>query len=122
MTRKTISIKEYKEKGGFRFEKVYTIFESALIHSSKKDWFKFPAAYERGLKELVFFPEKRIEDNPIEIVYLVEQLEKDEGLVHCTLVESERGLREILDSRKKIIKVHQMYRKFWEDHISLNFQ
>lgn len=121
MTRKTISIQEYRKNFGFGLQKVHTIFESGLTHLSGEDWFSSMVARDRGLENLVFFPEKKQEDDEaLEVVYLVEQL--DNNLVHCTLVESDSAWKEILSSGKRIIKVHQMYRKFWEDHVSLNFQ
>lgn len=117
---KTISIQQYRENSGFGLEKTHTIFESSLTHHSGEDWFDSPVARDRGLENLVFFPEKKQgDDESLEVVYLVEQL--DGNLVHCTLVESDSAWKEILSSGKKIIKVHQMYRKFWEDHVSLNF-
>ncbi|MDD3694204.1 MAG: hypothetical protein PHC89_02325 [Candidatus Pacebacteria bacterium] len=119
--KKIITVQEYRENFGFRLQKVHTIFESGLTHLSGEDWFNSPVARDRGLENLIFFPEKKQgDDEALEVVYLVEQL--DNNFVHCTLVESDNGWREAIGSGKRIIKVHQMYRKFWEDHVSLNFQ
>lgn len=109
-----MTISEYRENFGFNLEKNFTIYQSERINSSRKDWFAFPA---KKLETLLAVQTES--DGDLLVVYIVETIKN--GKVYCHLILSDAAYREMLnDKNRLILQVHQMYSKFWQDHIALN--
>lgn len=109
-----LAISEYRENYGFNLEKNFTIYQSERISSSRKDWFAFP---KKSLETL--FTVHKESEGDLLVVYIVETIKS--GKVYCHLILSDEAYREIVnDKTQLILQVHQMYSKFWQDHIALN--
>ncbi len=110
--KESLSFKEYRNNYGFDLKNIWTIFESKDYHHSGKDWFQFPGK----TLETLFSVKEKSEGNLL-VVYIVETIKN--GKVHCDLVLSDEGFRKLMET-SKILKVHQMYTKFWRDHLAMN--
>jgi hypothetical protein len=109
-----LTISEYRENYGFGLQENFTIYQSERISSSRKEWFAFP---RKTLKTL-FTVQKESEGNLL-VVYIVETIKS--GKVYCHMILSNEAYQEMLnDNTCHILQVHQMYSKFWQDHVSLN--
>ncbi len=112
--KKSLTIPEYRDSFGFKLKNVWTIYESKRSHHTGKDWFCFP---NNTLENLFTVEEESDGDNLV--VFIIETI-KDHR-VYCNLVLSDEAYKKILsDKTQHILQVHQMYTKFWRDHIALN--
>lgn len=108
------SIREYRESMGFDLKNIWTIYESRIINHNNEDWFSFPG---KSLETLLTVSEESQGD--LLVVYIVETIKDNK--VYCHLILSDQAYQEILsDNTQLILKVHQMYSKFFQDHIALN--
>lgn len=110
--KKSLSFAEYRDNFGFDLKNVFTIFESNTSHHSGKDWFAFP---NKTLETL--FSVREESEGDLLVVYIVETIKNNQ--VHCHLILSDEGFKTLM-ANSRILKVHQMYTKFWKDHIELN--
>lgn len=111
----SLSIPEYRDNFGFSLEKTFTIYESQKSHHSGKNWFAFPSV--KSLEELFKVQEESSGD--LLVVYIIETIKN--GRVYCHLVLSDEAFKGILnDKTQHLLKVHQMYSRFGENHIKLN--
>ncbi len=109
-----LSIPEYLDNYGFGLENIFTIYESQKSHHSGNDWFAFP-----GKTIETLFNVQEESEGDLLIVFIVETIK--EGRVYCHLVLTDEAFRGILNDRTQhIFQVHQMYSKFWKDHIAMN--
>ena len=109
-----LSIPEYRDNFGFGLKNVFTVYESARSHHSEKEWFAFPS---KTLQTLFTVQEESKGD--LLVVYIVETIKNNR--VYCNLVLTDEAYKRILKDRtQQILKVHQMYSEFFEDHIALN--
>lgn len=112
----SVSTTEYKENFGFKLKNTWEIYESKKTHHSGKNWFAFKSAEESLAKLLKVEQES---DGNLLIVYIVETITA--GRVHCHLVLTDEAWKNILaDKATHVHKVHQMYSKFFKDHITMN--
>ncbi len=110
----SLSIPEYRDNYGFGLKNIFTIYESKRSHNSGNDWFAFP---NKTLENL--FDVQEESSGNLLIVYIVETIK--EGRVYCNLVLTDEAFKGILNDRTQhILQVHQMYSKFWKDHIAMN--
>jgi len=108
----SLTVQEYSDNYGFGLKNVYKIFESKNSHHSGNDWFAFP---NKTLETLFTFQEESKGD--LLIVYIAETMKN--SIVNCYLILSDDAFR-ILMKTSHILKVHQMYSKYWRDHIAMN--
>jgi hypothetical protein len=108
----SLSIPKYRENFGFGLNKVFSIYESKMIHHSEKDWFAFP---NKTLENL--FKVQEESEGDLLFVYIAETIKN--STISCHLILSDDAFR-ILKKDSHILKVYQMYSKFWEDHIAMN--
>jgi hypothetical protein len=109
-----MSIPAYRENFGFKLKNVFTIYESKRMRFDRKEWFAFP---NQSLPTLVSVQEESSGD--LLVVYIVETIKNDE--IRCHLVLSNEAYQGILrDATCHVLQVHQMYTKFFRDHIALN--
>jgi len=109
-----MTIPEYRENFGFGLKKIFTIYQSERISSNHKNWFAFPG----NSLETLFTVQKESE-NDLLVVYIVETIKS--GKVYCQLILSDEAYQKIVnDKTQLVLQVHQMYSKFWQDHIALN--
>ena len=114
--KESLSIPQYIENFGFGLEKVSTIYESKKIHHSHEDWFAFAG---KSL-ETLFRVQEESEGNLL-VLYIVETV-KDRR-VYCHLILTDEAFKGILnDKSQHVLQVHQMYSKFWKDHIKINME
>lgn len=112
--KESLSIPEYRDNYGFGLKNVSTTYESQKSHSSEKDWFAFP---NKTLDTL--FNVQKESSGDLLVVWIIETIKADR--VYCHLVLTNEAFKEILNDRNRhVLKVHQMYSKFWEDHIAMN--
>ena len=112
----SVSTAEYRQNFGFGLKNTHEIYESKKSRNAEKDWFAFKSA-EESLEKL--FRVEHESDGNLLIVYIVETITG--GRVHCNLVLTDEAWKKILsDKATHVLKVHQMYTKFWRDHIALN--
>jgi hypothetical protein len=112
--KRSLSIREYRDNYGFGLKNIFTIYESKKSHHSGNDWFAFPSKTVETL-----FTVQEESEGDILVVFIVETIK--EGRVYCHLVLTDEAFRGILnDGTQHILQVHQMYEKFWEDHIAMN--
>ncbi len=97
---------------GFDLKNTYKIYESRWITGAKDDYFAF---LNKNLENLFQVQEESQGD--LLVVYIVIAYHK--GNASCNLILSDEAYKEILRSRK-VLAVHQMYTKFFQDHITLN--
>ena len=110
----SLSIPEYRNNYGFGLKNVFSIYESKRSHYSGKDWFAFP---NKNLCNLCEIQQESIGN--LLVVYIVETIQADR--VYCHLILTDEAFKEMLnDKSKHVLRVHQMYSKFWEDHITIN--
>ena len=115
--KKSLSIQEYRDNYGFGLKNVFGIYESKKIHFSGQDWFSFPGI--KTLDDLFTVQEESISD--LLVVYVVEVIKS--GRVYCYLVLTDEAFKGILDDKSQyLLQAHQMYSKFWKDHISMNIE
>ena len=108
----SLSIPEYRDNYGFGLKKICTIFKSKKIHG--EDWFEFG---KKPLNEL--FKVQEESDGDLLVVFIIETIKNDR--VYCHLVLSDEAYKGILnDKAQHVLQVHQMYSKFWSNHIALN--
>lgn len=107
-----MTIPAYRENFGFNLKNIFTIYESKEMHHSHKEWFAFPG---KTLENLFTVQEESTGD--LLVVFLVEALRQ--GEIYCYLILSDEAYRNLMKTHK-ILQVHQMYTKFWRDHIALN--
>jgi hypothetical protein len=109
-----MTIDEYREKSGFDLKKIVTIYQSERINGDRKKWFAFPS---RTLENLVTIQKESESD--LLVVYIVETIKS--GQVYCHLLLSDEAYLTILNDKSQcILQVHQMYAKFFQDHIAVN--
>ncbi len=112
----SLSVSEYMDNYGFRLEKILTIYESGRSHMSRKDWFAFPKS-STSLETL--FKVQEESEGDLLVVFIVETVKA--GRIYCHLVLNDEAFREILnDNTQYVFKVHQMYTKYFKDHIAIN--
>lgn len=109
-----LTIAEYGDKYGFGLKNTFTIYKSRKSHHSGNEWFAFPS----NTIETLFKVQEESEGDLL-VVFIVETIK--EGRVYCHLVLSDESFKGILNDRTQhVLEVHQMYSKFWEDHITMN--
>jgi len=110
----SLTISEYRNNFGFGLKNIATIYESKMSHYSESDWFAFP---NKTLETLFNVQEESNGD--LLVVFIVETIK--ENRVHCDLVLTDGAFSKILkDKTQHVLKVHQMYTKFWRNHILMN--
>lgn len=110
----SLSIPEYRYNYGFGLKNVFTIYESKRSHHSGADWFAFP----NNTIEKLFTVQEESEGDLL-VVFIVETIKANR--VYCHLILSDEAYRRILNDKSQyILQVHQMYTKFFVDHIALN--
>ena len=111
-----LSIPEYRDKYGFGFKNIWTIFESKKRHHSGNDWYAFKT--NQTLEGL--FAVKAESDGDLLIVFIVEVIKNNK--IHCYLVLKDEAYAEILkDKAQYVLCVHQMYSNWGgNDYIALN--
>jgi hypothetical protein len=113
----SLSILEYRDNSGFDLKNVWTIYESEKWHNKGIDWFAFPNSPNNTLETL--FTVREESEGDLLVVYIVETIK--EGRVYCHLVLSDEAYKGILDNKTNhVLQVHQMYTKYFKDHIALN--
>lgn len=109
-----LTIPEYRENFGFKLKNVFTIYKSRKINHNDEEWFAFSGKTLNNLFEVC---EESAGD--LLVVYIIETIKNHK--VNCNLVLSNDAYKEMLsDVSCHILQVHQMYSKFWQDHIALN--
>ena len=109
-----MTIPEYRENFGFELKNAWTIYKSKKVSHSSEDWFAFTG---KSLKNL--FEIREESDGDLLIVFIVETIKN--GRVNCHLILNDAAFQEMLqDTACHILQVHQMYTKFFYDHIALN--
>ena len=109
-----MTVAEYRENFGFDLKNAFAIYKSKKINYEDKDWFAFPG---NSLKSLFTVQEETKGD--LLVVFVVETIKNDR--VYCHLILSDKAYEKILnDTSQYVLQVHQMYSKFWKDHIVLN--
>jgi hypothetical protein len=109
----SLTIPEYRENFGFKLKNVFTIYESRRVHYKGVDWF----ASGESLENL--FQVREESDGDLLVVFIVETIKS--GKVSCRLILNDAAYVEILNDKScQVLKVHQMYAKFFCDHITLN--
>lgn len=114
----SLSIPEYRNQFGFDLKKAVAIYQSRKLHQSGQDWFAFQ---KKSLEEL--FTVQTIQENSkkLQVVFIVETIKT--GRVYCHLILSDHAFKEMLnDPSQHILQVHQMYRKFFSDHVLENLE
>ncbi len=110
----SLSIPEYRDNYGFGLEKVFEIYQSKRRHHSEIDWFAFP---NKTIETLFTVQEES--DGDLLVVFIIETIKNNR--VYCHLILSDEAFKKILgDKTQHILQVHQMYSKFFQDHIALN--
>ncbi len=107
-----LSISEYRDNFGFDLKNIFTIYESKRSHHSGKDWFAFP---NKTLETLFNVQEES--EGDLLVVYIAETIKNN--TVRCHLILSDDAFRMLMKD-SHILQVHQMYSKFWKDHIAMN--
>ncbi len=110
--KKPMTITGYRDNYGFGLKNIFTIYESKEIHHSEKEWFAFP---NKTLETLLSVQEESNGD--LLVVYIVETIKNN--TVRCHLILSDEAYKNLIKD-SHVIKVHQMYTKFWRDHIAMN--
>jgi hypothetical protein len=109
-----LTISEYRDNYGFKLKNVFTIYESRRVHYKNVDWFAFP----QKTLETIFSVQEESQGDLL-VVFIVETIKS--GQVTCHLILSNEAYRKLLnDKSAQILKVHQMYTKYFTDHIALN--
>lgn len=109
-----MTIAEYRDNFGFNLKNTFTIYKSKRISYDDNEWFAFPC---KSLESL-FTVQEESKGNLL-VVYIVETIKA--GKVYCYLILSDDAYEEILDDKSQsVLQVHQMYSKFWKNHIVLN--
>lgn len=109
-----LTVSEYRDNFGFGLKNIWTIFESKKSHHSFQDWFAFSG---KTLETL--FSVQQESKGGLLVVYVVETIKGNN--IHCNLILTDEAWKSILaDKSQHVLKVHQMYTKFFEDHIALN--
>ena len=112
--RSSLSIPEYRDNFGFKLQNVFTIYKSERIAHNDKEWFAFSG---QSLKNL--FEVREESDGDLLVVFIVETIKNNK--VNCHLILSDEAYRKMFnDPSCYILQVHQMYSKFFQDHIALN--
>lgn len=112
----SLSIPEYRDNYGFGLKNLWTIYESRRSHISGEDWFAFPKS-STSLETLFRVQEESKGD--LLVVFIVETIKA--GRIYCHLVLKDEAFKEILnDNTQHVLQVHQMYTKYFKDHIALN--
>lgn len=110
----SLTIPEYRENFGFKLKNVFTIYESRRVNYKGVDWFAFSG---KSLEKL--FEIREESDGDLLVVFIVETIKS--GKVNCHLILSDAAYEKILNDKScQVLKVHQMYTKFFRDHIALN--
>jgi len=113
-----MTIPEYRDAYGFGLKNIWTIYKSEKINWEDKvwkPWFAFPQ--NKTLAELVTVRAESTGD--LLVVFIVETIKN--GKVFCHLILSDEAYQQILsDNTQHVLQVHQMYTKFFKDHIALN--
>jgi hypothetical protein len=110
----SLSVPEYRDNYGFGWENIFTIYESKKIHHSDEDWFAFG---KKSLDQL--FTVQVESEGDLIVVFIVETIKA--GRVYSHLVLTNEAFKGILnDKAQHVLQVHQMYSKFWGDHIAMN--
>lgn len=110
--KKSLSIPEYRENFGFNLKNAFTIYESKESRFSGKEWFAFP---DKTLETLFSVQEESNGD--LLGAYVVETVKNN--TIRCHLILSDEAYKNLIKD-SHVIKVHQMYTKFWQDHIAMN--
>jgi hypothetical protein len=108
----SLSITEYRDNFGFRLKNTFTIYESKRSHNSENDWFAFPS---KTIETLFTVQEESKGD--LLVVYIAETIKHN--TVRCHLILSDDAFKMLMKD-SHILKVHQMYSKFFEDNIAIN--
>lgn len=109
-----MTIPEYRENFGFKLKNTWTIYQSKKITFKDENWFAFPG---RSLKDLFEVCEES--DGDLLVVFIVETIKN--GKVNCYLILSNAAYQAMVnDTSCHILQVHQMYTKFFENHLALN--
>lgn len=109
-----MTIPEYRENFGFNLKNVFTIYESRRVSYKNVDWFAFR---EKSLENL--FEVREESSGDLLVVFIVETIKNAE--INCHLILSDAAYAEILNDKScQVLKVHQMYTQFFQDHIALN--
>lgn len=108
----SISIPEYRDNFGFGLKNIFTIYESKKVTILEVDWFAFP---NKTLETLLTVQEES--EGDLLVVYIVETIKNNK--VCCHLILSDEAFKGLMKD-SHILQVHQMYSKFWEDHIAMN--
>ncbi|MEI6352348.1 MAG: hypothetical protein WCO35_00195 [Candidatus Nomurabacteria bacterium] len=112
---KPLSPEEYRNNYGFKLKNTVEIFESKRLRLSGNDEYKFPG--HNSLEELFKVEEESTGD--LLVVFIAEVIML--GKIHLFLILKDAAFKKMIeDKSQEVIKVHQMYTKFWKDHIALN--
>jgi len=110
----SLTIPEYRENFGFKLKNVWTIYKSKKITLHDENWFAFPGHSLENLFEV-----REESDGDLLVVFIVETIKN--GKVNCHLILSDAAYQEMInDPSCHVLQVHQMYTKFFQDHIALN--
>lgn len=110
----SLSVPEYRNNYGFSLKEIFTIYKSKKIHHSGEDWFEFG---KKSLDQL--FTVQDESEGDLLVVFIIETIKADR--VYCHLVLTDQAFKGILnDKTQHVLQVHQMYSKFWRDHIAMN--
>ncbi len=111
-----LTVAEYCDNFGFGLKNKFTIFKTKeLTFDRKEDWF---AHGKKNLKDLFTVESK---SDGLLVVFIIETMKA--GKIRCQLILTTEAYQKIVDDKtSKIIQVHQMYKEFFRDHISLNME
>lgn len=109
-----LSFSEYRENFGFGLKSVFTIYKSKEISCDYEEWFAFS-----GKKLDTLFEVCEECKGDLIVVFIVETIK--DGKIYCNLILSDDAYRKILDDKScRVLQVHQMFLKFFQDHLVLN--
>jgi PKD repeat protein len=110
--KRSMTILEYRDNYGFGLKNTFTIYEAKESHISGKEWF---ASQNKTLETLFNVQEETNGD--LLVVYIVETIKNN--TVRCHMILSDEAYKNLIKD-SHVVKVHQMYSKFWRDHIAMN--
>lgn len=110
----SVTIPEYRNNFGFDLKNTVSIYTSKRLNGTQKDRFAFN---KKSLEELISVQNES--DDDLLVVFIIETIK--EGRVHCHLVLSDEAFKGILnDENQYVLQIHQMYSKYWKDHVAMN--
>lgn len=109
-----MSIPEYRDNFGFGLKNVFTIYKSKKISDDGNDWYAFT---QKSLEKLLTVQKESSGD--LLVVYIIETISNSK--VKCNLILSDDAYQIMInDKNLHILQIHQMYTKFFQDHIAIN--